>query len=847
MDGAPTPGKVQTMKKITWIFLLLPGFATLLRGQPVQNGVSYNLAVQRHALISQLSYQLAFDIPAEKTGSIAATAIISFDLRDNLQPLQLDFRQEKNSVRSLVVNDKAVAADMRQEHLVIGKQFLQKGHNLLRIDFTAGNESLNRNNDYLYALFVPDRARTVFPCFDQPDLKANFILTLTVPAGWAVLANAAVKDSSTAGAKTTYHFNKSDKLPTYLFSFTAGKYAAAEKSGMQFLFRETDTAKIRLSKDSVFRAHREAIDFLEDWTGIRFPFQKVGFVAVPSFQFGGMEHPGEVQYNAAGLFLDEGATKDQLIARSAVISHETAHMWFGDLVTMKWFNDVWMKEVFANFMADKITEKLLGTETFNLKFLLDHTPAAYNVDRTPGANPIRQQLDNLKDAGSLYGNIIYHKAPVMMRQLELLMGKDNFRKGIQEYLQQYSYSNATWNNLIAILSRHTKADLAGWNKVWVNRPGRPVFGYRYANGKFIITQMPERGESAVWPQRFAIALRYAGRDTTMDLDMKGSSLSFSLPAKPDIVLFNTDGRGYGLFPATLNRELYELPNPVARASAYINAYENMLASRGIKAGDLLDFLVAGISKETSELNLRLICGYAATVYWSFLPPGERLNKSTSLQQALWSSMLLQTAPNNKKILFKTYQDIYLGEEASRKIYDIWQSQQAPEGVKLTEDDYTALAITMAIKTDTANTVLQEQLARIANPDRKARLEFLIPALSPDSAKRDAFFTSLRDISNRRKEAWVAAGLSYLNHPLRQKSFIKFLPASLNMLQDVQRYGDVFFPQNWLGAIFSNHQSAAAWQVVASFLAAHPRYNNKLKAKILQATDNLHRVQKMRNN
>jgi len=835
------------MKKITCNLLLLLCFAGLLRGQSVQNGVSYDLAVERHARISQLSYQLAFDIPANKTGSIAASAIISFDLGNNNQALQLDFRQEKDNIRFLAVNGKAIITDIQHEHLVIGKQFLQKGHNLISIDFTAGNESLNRSNDYLYALFVPDRARTVFPCFDQPDLKANFVLTLTVPIGWTALANAAVKDSGTVGAKTIYHFNKSDKLPTYLFSFTAGKYAVAMKSGMQFLFRETDTAKIRLSTDSVFRAHSEAIGFLEGWTGIPFPFQKIGFVAVPSFQFGGMEHPGEVQYNAAGLFLDDGATKDQLIARSAVISHETAHMWFGDMVTMKWFNDVWMKEVFANFMADKITEKLLGTETFNLKFLLDHTPAAYNVDRTPGANPIRQQLDNLKDAGSLYGNIIYHKAPVMMLQLELLMGKDNFRKGIQEYLQQYKYGNATWNNLIAILSRHTKADLASWNKVWVNRPGRPVFDYRYIPGKFIITQMPERGESAVWPQRFAIALRYAGRDTLIDIDMKGKSISFPLAAKPDMVLFNADGRGYGLFPAVISSELYQLRSPVARASAYINAYENMLANRGIKAGQLLDFLVEGISKETSELNLRLICGYTGTVYWTFLSPEQRLIKSASLEQALWSAMLLQTASNNKKILFKTYQDIYLGEEAAKKIYSIWQSQQAPEGVKLTEDDYTALATTIAIKTDTANTVLQEQLARIANPDRKARLEFLMPALSPDSTKRDAFFSSLQDISNRRKEAWVAAGLSYLNHPLRQKSFMKFLPASLNMLQDVQRYGDVFFPQNWLGAIFSSHQSAEAWQVVRQFLATHPGYNNKLKAKILQATDNLRRVQKMHGN
>jgi len=263
--------------------------------------------------------------------------------------------------------------------------------------------------------------------------------------------------------KVHYSFNTTDKLPTYLFSFTAGRYTGVKqmtgKREAEFLYRETDSVKIKLSVDSIFKAHQDAISFLENWTGIPYPFQKVGFAAIPDFQFGGMEHPGEVQSKASALFLDQGATKDQFIARSNLISHETAHMWFGDMVTMQWFNDVWMKEVFANFMADKVTEKLMGTETFNLKFLQDHYPAAYSVDRTMGANPIRQQLDNLQEAGSLYGNIIYHKAPIMMRQLESLMGKDNFRKGIRQYLTKYAYGNATWPELIEILNKYSTTNM----------------------------------------------------------------------------------------------------------------------------------------------------------------------------------------------------------------------------------------------------------------------------------------------------------------------------------------------------------------------------------------------------
>ncbi|RYE20573.1 MAG: aminopeptidase, partial [Sphingobacteriaceae bacterium] len=430
---------------------------------PVTSGVSLELATYRKSAITNIQYTLQFNIPKEKTEAINAGVSISFKLNSITQDLQLDFKQNSDHIKILVVNDREVKVNLKEEHLLINKQNLKSGSNEINIDFIAGDASLNRNNDYLYALFVPDRARTVFPCFDQPDLKAKFELTLEVPKDWNVLANGDKKEVIQTQDKVIYHFANSDLLPTYLFSFTAGKYTDVKQMignrQAEFLYRETDSSKIKRSVDTVFIAHKNAIDFLENWTNIKFPFQKVGFVAIPDFQFGGMEHPGEVQYKASGLFLDEGATKDQFIARSNVISHETAHMWFGDLVTMKWFNDVWMKEVFANFMADKVTEKMMGSETFNLKFLLDHYPAAYGVDRTQGANPIRQQLDNLQDAGSLYGNIIYHKAPIMMRQLELLMGKDNFQKGIREYLKKYAYSNATWNELIAILSKYSQSDL----------------------------------------------------------------------------------------------------------------------------------------------------------------------------------------------------------------------------------------------------------------------------------------------------------------------------------------------------------------------------------------------------
>lgn len=826
----------------------------------IQPGVSAELAHYRALAIKDIHYTLNFNIPAQKAEDITANEVIKFNLSADNQPLQIDFKQDEKHISSLTVNSKNAPVKIEAEHLLIGKEYLHTGENEVKISFIAGDKSLNRNDDFLYALFVPDHARTVFPCFDQPDLKAHFLLTLTVPTGWKTLANGIKKDSVINGEKTTFYFANSDKLPTYLFSFTAGKYTSVMKDidgrNAEFLYRETDPEKIKLSVDSIFEEHRQAIRFLEGWTGIKFPFQKVGFVAIPDFQFGGMEHPGEVQYKASGVFLDDAATKDAHIARISLLSHETAHMWFGDMVTMKWFNDVWMKEVFANFMADKVTEKLMGSETFNLKFLQDHYPAAYGVDRTEGSTPIQQKLDNLQDAGSMYGNIIYHKAPIMMRQLETLMGKDDFRAGVMEYLKKYAYSNATWDDLIAILSHHTKADLYTWNKVWVHDTGRPVFDadVKYSNNqisRFVLSQHPEQGAQRIWPQSFAVTLVYADHETQLPVNMNGKSLQLNAAigkAKPKYIIYNSNGMGYGLFPLdkslTANSELFKLKSPLQRASAYINLYENMLDSRGYTPTELLDILETGLTKEKEETNLRLLTGYITGIYWEYISPTERNRRAGALENTLWSAMEQQAPANNKKILFGAYEGIYLTPEATQRVYNIWQSQKAPEGVKLTEDDYSGMAFLVALRSDTSKGVLQQQLLRTSNPDRKKRIIYLMPALSNDVKERDDFFYSLKERKNREKESWVLSALGYLHHPLRQSASIKYLPETLNLLEEIQATGDIFFPQSFINTTFGGYQSKEAADMVKDFITAHPHYNQRIKDKLLQGTDNLFRAQKL---
>ncbi len=829
----------------------------------IETGVSENLALHREKIISDVRYKLYFNIPANKSQSIDARETISFQLKKEAQPLQLDFKENKNHLKSISVNGKKAAINFKEEHILIDPTFLNNGINKIDIEFTAGDLSLNRNDEFLYTLLVPDRSRTVFPCFDQPGLKARFTLSLELPLHWTALANAPLLDSTVKENTKVFRYKESDLFSTYLFSFSAGRFQKAKKEIAQrpfnFYYRETDSSKIQLSLDTIFGAHAAAIHFLEEYTAIKFPFQKLDYVAIPDFQYGGMEHVGAIDYKAASLFLDSGATKDQENSRSNLIAHETAHMWFGDLVTMQWFNDVWMKEVFANFMADKITQGVESSSNYELKVLLSHFPRAYAVDRTAGANPIRQPLSNLQEAGTLYGAIIYDKAPVMMRQLERLMGPEAFRDGLREYLKKYSFGNATWPQLISILDKRTSADLQAWNKVWVNTPGRPKLSYslQHKNGvinKLTVSQTGEKTKGYLLPQFFEIAFVYADSVKELTVNMNKAQVEIKEAAgkkMPLYILFNSSGQGYGLFPvdSLLNdgqmaEEIGKLQNPVIRASAYINWYENMLSGNYLKPQTLLNIYLKLLNSEKEELNLNLIAGQFADIYWRLIPASKRSSLASSLEAAVWKTILKQPVANKKKILFRLYQSIALSKDGLESLHAIWKEQAPPEGVKLTEEDYTSLALNLTVKEYTDTSLLTEQLQRITNPDRQQRLQFLMPALSKDESVRDAFFASLKDEKIRKKESWVVDALGYLHHPLRTSYSVKYLKESLDMLQEIQLTGDIFFPGAWLGATLGAYQSSKAAAIVHEFLKTHPHYNPKLKAKILQAADPLFRAGKL---
>jgi aminopeptidase N len=512
-----------------------------------------------------------------------------------------------------------------------------------------------------------------------------------------------------------------------------------------------------------------------------------------------------------------------------------------------------MKEVFANFMAAKIVNPSFPSVNHELRFLLSHYPAAYEVDRTPGANPIRQVLDNLNEAGQMYGAIIYQKAPIVMRHLEALLGADNFRDGLREYLKAHAFGNATWSDLIAVLDRRTPIDLRQWSHAWVDQPGRPIIETQLSisNGRIsrlAFVQRDSWGRGLVWPQQLRVTL---GGQDTITVDVRGqtteAAAAVGKPA-PLYVLPNGEGWGYGEFRLDERARAYllaflpEIDDALTRGSAWVTLWDALLGGT-VAPEAFFDLAMQSLPREADEQMTSRILGYASNTWWRFLDTPVRKARAARFESLLREGLAAAKTPSQKASWFGALRNNAITPGTVAWLRRVWEKKENVPGLPLAEADYTALALELAVRqVDGWSEILQTQYTRIENPDRKGRFEFVIPALSAEPSVRDRWFQSLKDVNNRRREPWVLEGLNYLHHPLRAAASKKYVQPSLELLWEIQKTGDIFFPKRWLDATLGGHSSADVAATVRAFLKSlPPNYPERLKNITLQSADELYRA------
>lgn len=836
----------------SFLFLNIPVVAAEV---PVESGVSLQLARLRSGTLSDIHYDLFFNLPSDKAEKVTGRVAIDFIWSGN-ENLEIDFQGEFNG--SCTVNGQKQTADYYNEHILIKKEWLKSGANKVELAFTSNDKSLNRNADYMYTLFVPDHARSVFPCFDQPNLKARFGLTLSAPSDWQVASAAKRLDTSPVGitpkeeGKQLVRFSETELIPTYLFSFVAGRFqkAAEDRDGqtVNIYYRETDAKKLAQLPE-VFNEIFHSINWLESYTGIKLPFQKYDAVILPGFQFGGMEHVGLIQFNDKRIFTGEHPTPDEELARMELIAHETSHLWFGDLVTMQWFNDVWTKEVFANLMASKISNELFTAINHDLNFVRSYNVTALAEDRTQGTHPIQQELDNLNSAGLLYGNIIYDKAPVMMRGLEEQMGSQAFKAGIQAYLKKFAYANATWDDLISIFSQQApSANLPQFSEVWVKQKGMPTitFSLQPSSDKAKTTIIAEQHDvysrDIIWPQRFFLGLVLAdGSVMVHDVDMrhKTERIEAWVDHPVEHIIPNWGGLGYARFVSSQQDLVWQMENwhktadDIARLAMIMNIHEARL-SHQITSAEAFKSLCNGVENEENAL-------IASTCADCLVSEVEAMDMGASERQeaewCLWNLAESHPVPSCRQKLTRALFALATDSRIINTLYGMWQNQT---GSLLNQNDYTNLCYELALRMPASwEQILATQRARLSrNADLLREFDFISRACNPSQEAQQELFNTLLEPANRAVEPWVRRLLALLNSPLREPGNNCFIGPGLDELLEVKQTGDIFFPKNWVASLLGGHRSDQARQLVLDFINTHPDYPKSLSNKLLQAAYHL---------
>lgn len=783
-----------------------------------EEGVSWTLAQGRKANISDIRYELHFDIPESKEESIPASEIVRFNAASR-KAVVLDAKGF--DLDSVIANGRACKAEIVNEHIVIPRRCVVDGENEIRIVFTAGEQSLNRRPEFLYTLLVPDRARTLFPCFDQPDLKARFTLSLSVPNGWVAVSN------TTLGEPT-------EPLSTYLFSFVVGKFESVSSDEVtangvpvRLYHRENDPKKLAQCKE-VLKLVDQSLRYMEEYTGMDYPFAKYDLIVLPDFQYGGMEHTGATLYNDRRIFLNENPTTEELLDRASLIAHETAHMWFGDCVTMKWFNDVWTKEVFANWFAAKMVRPMFPEINHDLSDLSNYYAASYNEDRTPGSNAIQRPLDNLRNAGLIYCNIIYDKAPVVMEMLAQRLGYETFREGVRRYIHAFAYGNAEWDDLIEIFSGLADDDLdvAEWSRVWIKEKGMPVFDF-VVNGKTLtVRQSDPFDKGNIWQEKVCFEVLTEDGVRCLEADFDGCrELSLDCGAGIVGIVPNSDGAAYGFFRLAEGQEeclmtRFGSASENCRMSILMTLYENARRET-LDPETFLAWCCRVLPLETNSLIAGSMMSYASYI-------ANRAGGNADYENVL-QAMSSETSRSAEMRLLALRSLSGISRFHDDYLYNIWE-----EG-GLSERDLTNLSYQLMIRfPGRYDDIKATQAARISNRDRMDAFEFIAPACSPAAEVRDSLFSVLLSSEGREIEARASTALALLNHCLRQEDAIKYIRPALDILPQVQREGDIFFPQTWCKSLLSGHSSSESREIVLGYVADNEKnLNPLLLTKVLQ--------------
>ena len=831
-------------------------------------GISHALARWRSAHYRDIRYVLSLELapPFERVrGTLSLRVVVP----ERGPDLVLDWRPSDGAAaQDLSVNGALRGTPaLVSDHIVVPHQALRQGENLIELRFESpirvSGAAVTRfhdpedGSDYLYSLVVPADASSLFPCFDQPDLKARFELSVTAPHGWRVIGNGPELGSQQLVDVQTTRFAATEPISTYLFAFAAGPFEEVRRGETRLFVRRSRLGRAQAEAETVLGLTRQALDYFQDYFACPFPFAKYDLVLIPDLAYSGMEHAGATFLREDSvLFPFDPALSDRL-RRASLIFHETAHQWFGDLVTMRWFDDLWLKEGFANFMAAKATAALISERDAWNTFRALKT-AAYRTDATHGTSPIRSPMANLAGAKSAYGSIVYSKAPAVLRQAEHYLGEETFRAAVRGFLADHAFDSADWNDLVGAFERASGRDLRDWAGAWVTRRGLPRVRTDFAadpegdSSEIIVTQEDALGEGGVWPMRVQLAVICEdGRLERLPVLLQGRSARVSSPCGGEDVriAFANDGDfGYGLFlvdaasRAALLRGVGNVEDDLLRALLWDALWESVRAAE-LSPLDFLDVLLRELPRERDQVTAAGLLSRLQIVQRWYLSDAQQLKASPRVESVLRAGLVEGRDPGMRLTWFRSYAGVVTTPAGRDALKGLLSGKATVPGATLSSNDRFRILRRLITLVDPDADGLLARQAQADVTDEGRRQTYAAGAARPDAAVKRAYFDAFLTDRNL-PERWTEEGVAAFNAVEQEQLTLPYLEPALRELQGLQRTRKIFFVNNWLIAFVGGQRGAAALATVQRALERDDLEHN-LRLKLIEAGEELERTVRIR--
>ncbi|MFJ2552553.1 aminopeptidase N [Microbacterium sp. NPDC087591] len=769
-------------------------------------------AQERRDVIDTQSYEVALDL-TKGSEVFGSRSVVRFTATpESFTFIDLIAREVREiSLNGEQLDPNEVFADSR-----IALDGLQ-AENVLVVDadclYTNTGEGLHRFVDpvddevYLYSQFeVPD-SRRVFAVFEQPDLKATFQFTITAPAAWKVVSNSPTPepivhdDDSIA----TWGFEPTPRISSYITALVAGPYEST--------FSELTSASGRviplgvygrkslwqhLDADYIFDKTREGFAYYESKFGVPYPFAKYDQLFVPEFNAGAMENAGAVTFTETYVFRSKvtDAVKER---RVVTILHELAHMWFGDLVTMKWWNDLWLNESFAEWASTIATaEATEWTEAWTTFNAMEKT-WAYRQDQLPSTHPIVAEINDLEDVQVNFDGITYAKGGSVLKQLAAWVGIEAFFAGVSQYFQKHSWGNTELSDLLVELEATSGRDLSTWSKKWLETAGvntlEPVIADD-ANGvisRFAVTQTAPADYPTIRPHRLGIGF-YTLADGSLtrthyvEVDVDGDRTE--VPelqgiARPDLVLLNDNDLAYAKIRldekslATAITHLADIHDPLARSLVWGAAWDQTRDAESA-ASDYIDLVLGNIGRETESTTVRTTLAQLRTAVNLYVAPEQRAQARLKVADGLWALAESAASGSDSQLQFVTaFANSLVTPEHAGIVGRLRSGEETLAGLDIDADLSWQLLVGLATIGATDAATIDAALAA-DNTAKGGEFAAQARAALPDSASKKAAWESLIERDDAPNTIVRSAALGFV-HPAGVDVLAEFVPAYFDML------------------------------------------------------------------